>query len=128
MEITVTARHFDLTAGVKKHVEEKVSKLGRYDDALQLAEVILSVEKHGQNAEIVLHGNGFNGAVHVESADMYEAIDRATQKAEVLVKRHREKVYSVRRRQHSRKKGREIDGIVKAGEDGEAMGEESLEG
>ena len=105
MEISVTARRFELTDAVRDHVIDKLEKLERYDDGLIDAEVILSVEKHRHDAEILLHGSrSFHAAVHAEADDMLEAVDRATQKLERLVKRHREKGKSVRRRKGARAK------------------------
>lgn len=94
MQITTTARHFELTAALRGHIDERLQKLRRYFDRILKAHVTLTVQKHDHVAEISLHGNGvdFNG--HGKSEDMYVSVDLAVEKLERQLKRHKEKIRS----------------------------------
>ena len=92
MQITTTARHFELTPALKEHIEERMARLRRYFDQLMKSHVTLSVQKHEHLAEISLHANGviFNG--HGKSEDMYVSVDLAVDKLERQIKKHKEKI------------------------------------
>jgi putative sigma-54 modulation protein len=92
MLVKTTARHFDLTPGLKGHVEERLGRLKKYAYPILEAHVILSVEKYRHIAEITLHGDGLRVAGKGEAEDMYAAIDDVVGKLEAQVKRHKEKL------------------------------------
>jgi putative sigma-54 modulation protein len=94
MLIKTTARHFDISQGLKDHVEERLGRLSKYSYPIIEAHVILSVEKYRHIAEVTLHGNGMNLAGSGEAPDMYAAIDDVVSKLESQVKRHKGKVRS----------------------------------
>ncbi|MBK6429074.1 MAG: ribosome-associated translation inhibitor RaiA [Blastocatellia bacterium] len=55
MKYEFTGRHITVTPALRKHTREHLDKLDRIlDSAPMSAHVILDVEKHRQNAEIVL--------------------------------------------------------------------------
>ena len=92
MQITTTARHFELTPALKDHIEDRLTRLTRYFDQLIRSHVTLSVQKHEHLAEIAMHGNGvdFNG--HGKSEDMYVSVDLAVEKLERQLKKYKEKI------------------------------------
>ena len=92
MQITTTARHFELTPALKEHIEEKMHGLKRYFDQLLSGHVTLSVQKHEHVAEISIHANNADFIVQGKSEDMYVSVDRAVEKAERQIKRHKEKL------------------------------------
>ena len=92
MLVKTTARHFDLTPGLREHVEERLDRLKKYAYPILEAHVILSVEKYRHIAEITLHGDGLRVAGRGESADMYAAIDDVVEKLEKQVQRHKGKL------------------------------------
>jgi ribosome hibernation promoting factor len=88
MNITTTARHYELTPALKDYAEEKVQNLKRYFDHIVNAHVIFSLEKYRQCIEITLHVNGKDFVSAAESEDMYLSVDRAVEKLEEQLKRH----------------------------------------
>jgi putative sigma-54 modulation protein len=92
MEITTTARHFELTPAVREHGEAKLQKLTRYFDRISKANVVLIREKHRQIAEITLHLNGSDLVSREESNDLFLSIDRAADNLERQIKRYKERL------------------------------------
>jgi putative sigma-54 modulation protein len=89
MNITTTARHYDLAPSLKDYAESKVLNLKKYFDHIVTAHVIFSLEKYRQRVEITLHVNGKDFVTLQESEDMYVSVDRAIEKLEEQLKRHR---------------------------------------
>ncbi len=92
MQITVTGRHFEITEPLREHIENKITKLGRYLEGITDVHVVLSVEKHRRLAEIILHqahGKPIRGLE--EKHDMYLAVDAVIDKIERQVRRHKDK-------------------------------------
>lgn len=87
MKITLTSRRMEITEPLREYVEAKVSKLSRFKDNIKEAQVILSVEKYRQMAEIYISGNGFSLSSTEETPDMYMSIDGAIEKLERQVKK-----------------------------------------
>ncbi|MBM3319318.1 MAG: ribosome-associated translation inhibitor RaiA [Candidatus Eisenbacteria bacterium] len=100
MQVSITARHFDLTEGLRKHAEEKLERLSKYGLPLQEAHVVLAVEKHRHKAEVTVHGNGFRLTGASESDDMYASVDQAAEKLETQVQRRKGKVLSRKQKGH----------------------------
>ncbi len=94
MQITTTARHFELTPALKDHIEERMGRLKRYFDQILKSHVTLSVQKHEHVADVWLHGNGVDFKGHGKSEDMYVSVDLAVDKLERQVKKYKEKTRS----------------------------------
>ena len=92
MQVSITARHFDLTEGLKEHTTERIERLSRYGIRLLEAHAVLVVEKYRHKAEITLHGNGFHLTGVSESDDMYTSVDQSTAKLEGQVRRQKDKL------------------------------------
>ncbi|MDI6781681.1 MAG: ribosome-associated translation inhibitor RaiA [bacterium] len=92
LQLTVTGRHIEITEAIRAYVEKKVEKLRKYSDGLFDVHVIMEVEKKGQSVEITLNGAGCNLNSKETTADMYESIDKAVDKMESQIKKHREKI------------------------------------
>ena len=93
MRTSITARHFDLTDGLKEHTEERLDKLDKYSVVFLDAHVVLTVEKYRHQAEITLQGKGFSLNGKAESGDMYTSVDQVVQKLETQVRRHKDKTH-----------------------------------
>lgn len=91
MQITTTARHFDLTNAIRDHVEESASKLNKYFDHILNAHFILSIENNRSKVEMVLHIPKNNFKSEATANDMYVAIDDAVDKMEQQVKKIKDK-------------------------------------
>ncbi len=92
MEITVTFRHFDSNDSLKEYVEDKVSKLEKYNNYVNEANVVLSLEKRRHIAEVVVNVNKTKiTAKEVSEENMYAAIDLVMSKIERQTKKHKDK-------------------------------------
>lgn len=92
MNISTTARHYDLAPALKDYAEGKVTHLKRYFDHIVNANLIFSLEKYRHKVEITLHVNGRDFVSVEESDDMYAAVDRSVDKLERQLRRHKDKL------------------------------------
>jgi putative sigma-54 modulation protein len=92
MQIQVRGKHIDITPGLRSHVEERVSKLGKYLDRIQSVQVTLVCQKGWQQAEINLHSDLVELRAQERSLDMYESIDLVAKKMEKQVRRFHERL------------------------------------
>lgn len=76
MTIMLTGRHFELTPAIRAHAEEKIKKLGRLIDNLDI-EVKLETEKHRQICSIIARGKGATYTGEVTGDDLYAAINES---------------------------------------------------
>lgn len=90
MQVNITARHLELTQPLADYVRKKVEKAERYFDHLVWAQVILSVEKYRQVAEIIIHARKMTFRAKEESIDLYAAIDLVVDKIDKQLKKHKE--------------------------------------
>ncbi|RMF78395.1 MAG: ribosome-associated translation inhibitor RaiA [Nitrospirae bacterium] len=91
MNLSISARHMELTDGLRSHVEERCAKLTRLLDDQSRIHVTLSVERNLQIADIIAKGPRTLFQAQERSDDMYLSIDRATTKVERQLRRHRDK-------------------------------------
>ncbi len=96
MSIEITARHMNAT-DAKVHANEKAEKLKEVFPRVETVRVILDVEKHRCEAEVIVRGKNH---IHVEASEtqteMIVAIDRAFDRAEKQLRKLRDKVQSHR--------------------------------
>ena len=77
MEISVTYRHLNADEGLRRYVEEKVSRIKKYFDRRVKADVVLSMEKKRYIAEVNITGDGgimFNSK-EASTENLFTAID-----------------------------------------------------
>jgi len=120
MNITTTARHYDLAPALKDYAEGKVQNLKRYFDRIVTANLIFSLEKYRHRVEITVHVNGRDFVSVEESDDMYTSVDRSVDKLESQLRRHKDKI---KRRKNQT---RAIDTVSNAGVEGDEFEEEEL--
>ena len=92
MRITITGRNIELTDGLKNAVEEKLSKLEKYFNDDQIANVTLSVEKERQKIEVTIPMKGNIVRAEQVSNDMYVSIDLVEEVIERQLKKYRHKL------------------------------------
>ena len=92
MQITITARHFELTKAIRDHVETACLKLDKYFDQIITVHITLAWENNRNLCEMSLHASKFGLQSESEEVDMYLAIDNTIDKMEVQVKKLKEKV------------------------------------
>ena len=103
MLFTITGKHIEITEAIKKHAEEKTSKLPKYYNSINQVEVIIDGEPGGNTSvEIIARAEHSKIFVVTETGeDAYQCIDIAVHKLE---------------RQLRRKKGKERDNKHQGGE------------
>lgn len=94
MEITVTGRHFDVTAAIKQYLEKKLSRLERFTLKLVEAHVMLTQEKYRHIAEVTLLGKRLRFTAKEVTHDMYASIDQLCDTIWLQVERYHERVKS----------------------------------
>ncbi|MFQ5957360.1 MAG: ribosome hibernation-promoting factor, HPF/YfiA family [Candidatus Brocadiales bacterium] len=97
MNIIVSGRHLSITDAIKSYAEKKVGKLEKYFDRLIKVQVNLDVESERHRAEMI--ASAARGSILIAEVidhDIYAAIDRATDKLERQLTRHKEKLYKKR--------------------------------
>ncbi|RMG44805.1 MAG: ribosome-associated translation inhibitor RaiA [Acidobacteria bacterium] len=85
MTIDITGRHLELTPALREHAEEKISKLGRLVEDLDI-HVTLAAEKHRYTCTIVARGRTGVHTGETTGDDLYATIHEAV---DVLARRLR---------------------------------------
>lgn len=98
MKISYTARHIQLNPDIKKYCEKRVKALEKFVGHHIEADVILSVEKYRQKAEINLKTKLATLNTVEETHDMFSSLVGAFDHLEKRVKREREKLREKKRR------------------------------
>ncbi len=92
MQITITARHFELTKAIRDYVETSCLKVKKYFDHIINIHVTLALENSRNLCEIALHASRFNLQSQAEEMDMYLSIDTALDKMEGQIKKLKDRV------------------------------------
>ncbi len=79
MQVHITARHMELTDGLRAHVEKELQKLQRHFHKEAEIQVTLGVEKYRHKAEVSCHVGGHVFKASEETKDMYQSVDRAVE-------------------------------------------------
>lgn len=85
LEITVSARHTDISPALRAAAEEKIGRLSRFRGGLQRAEVHFTEEQNQRIAEkeiceVHLDGGGHHLHCKTAATDAFAAIDLAVEK------------------------------------------------
>jgi putative sigma-54 modulation protein len=101
---TISGKHIEITEAIRRHAEEKTSKLPRYYNSINQVEVIID-GKPGSNTSVEIIARGEHSKIFIVTEtgeDAYQCIDVAVHKLE---------------RQLRRKKSRERDSKRTGGEE-----------
>ncbi len=92
MNLTVNARHMDVTDAIREYVESKASKLPKFYDGIQSIEVILDTQADNAVVEIVAHAKRKHTFVasHRDS-DLYACMDACMDKIITQLRRHKDR-------------------------------------
>jgi len=96
MQINVTFRRLDPSDELREYAENRLQKLKKYADGPIDVNVVLSVEKFRQTAEVVISGDGMRAAAKEEQNEMRAAIDLVSDKIYKQLRRYKEKIRSKR--------------------------------
>ncbi|MGD9788727.1 MAG: ribosome-associated translation inhibitor RaiA [Sulfuricellaceae bacterium] len=91
MNLNITGHHVEVTPAIRDYVTDKLGRVTRHFDHVIDVNVILSVEKLIQKAEVTVHVSGKDIHVEATDADMYAAIDSLVDKLDRQVLKHKEK-------------------------------------
>lgn len=91
MNLTITGHHLEVTPAIRDYVKGKIDRVIRHFDHVTSANVILSVEKLQQKAEVNLHVRGRDIFTEAQDENLYAAIDMLTDKLDRLVIKHKQK-------------------------------------
>lgn len=93
IKVMTYGKNIEVTPALKKYVEEKVSKLGKYfNGEPQEAHVSMEVEKDRHIVEVTAYVNGFILRGEEDSNDMYASIDGVIEKLERQVRKYKTKI------------------------------------
>ncbi|MBI5630472.1 MAG: ribosome-associated translation inhibitor RaiA [Elusimicrobia bacterium] len=92
MEIHLTAKHLKITPAIRDYVSQKLEKAQRYFDHIVWGQVFLYIEKRTHNAEILIHAPGQTFRALASAADLYSAVDLASDKVDSQLKKYKERL------------------------------------
>ena len=98
MTITIAGRHFDVTEGLKSHIDAKFDRLRDHFDDEITADVVLSVEKHRHIAEVTMHVNGLHVHGREITGDMYSSVDDVIHKIDKQLRKYKNRISSAQHR------------------------------
>ena len=98
MTINFTARHTTITPDIKEYCEKRVRSLEKVLGRSIEADLILSVEKYRNKAEINLKSKRMKLNVTEETHDMLSALGMAFDRVEKRIKKERDKLRERKRR------------------------------
>ncbi len=88
MKLKITGRHTGISAHLRTHVAEKVSKLDRFNDHIIEGEIVLSHDSIDHVAEGKVHLAHATLTAKGKGGDMYSAVNELVDKLLVQLKRH----------------------------------------
>ena len=93
MNVQVSGHHVEVTPAIRDYVLSKLERIQRHFDQVIEINVVLSVQKLRQKAEISVHLPGKD--IHVESddEDLYAAIDLMMDKLDRQIIKHKGKAF-----------------------------------
>ncbi|MBN1806302.1 MAG: ribosome-associated translation inhibitor RaiA [Sedimentisphaerales bacterium] len=85
MLFTISGKHIEITEAIRKHAEEKISKLPKYYDSINQVEVVIDGDNGGSNTSVEVIARAEHSKVFVSTEtgdDAYRCIDMAVHKLE----------------------------------------------
>lgn len=90
MRVSITGHHLIVTEPLRDYVEQKLSRVWRHFAQGLEAQVVLSVERLEQRAEVTVHFQGRDLHAEAGHTDLYAAIDLLADKLDRQVVRYKE--------------------------------------
>lgn len=94
MQINISGHHIEVTEAISNAVNTKCGKLTKHYPDIHDIKVILTVEKHEQIAEGVVHYFGQDLVATGTSEDLYQSIADMAAKLETLLSKRKDQVKS----------------------------------
>ena len=118
MKISITARHIEVTSGLRQFTEQRLEKLHKFAPDIHGAHVVLRQEKAACQAEVTVRLNGVELVSTQDHPEPGAAVERAVDRLEEQLRRHKEK-----RLTKTQRGGKYTNGVAPAPDD-EPGGEE----
>jgi putative sigma-54 modulation protein len=91
MNLTITGHHLAVTDAIRGYAQTKLERVTRHFDHVIDVNLVLSVEKLRQKAEVTVHLRGKDIFVETEDEDLYAALDRLVDKLDRQILRYKDK-------------------------------------
>lgn len=91
MNFKVSGHHVSVTPAIRDYVHSKLSRINRHFDHVIDVNVILSVEKLAQKAEVSVHVRGRDIFVETVDENLYAAIDTLADKLDRQILKYKAK-------------------------------------
>lgn len=91
MNLTVSGHHVAVTAAIRSYVESKLDRVRRHFDHVIDVNVILTVNKLSQKAEVTCHVSGREIFVESDDQDLYAAIDSLADKLDRQILKYKDR-------------------------------------
>ena len=92
MNLQVSGHHLEITPALRDYVANKLERITRHFDNVINVNVILSVDKLKQKAEVTVHLAGKDVYVETDDEDLYAAVDALADKLERQVQKYKQKL------------------------------------
>ncbi len=92
MNLQISGHHLELTPAIREYVTGKLERVTRHFDNVIDVNVILSVEKLKQKAEVTVHLSGKDVFVEAVDEDLYAAVDSLVDKLDRQVQKYKQKL------------------------------------
>ena len=92
MNLQVCGHHLEITPALRDYVTSKLERITRHFDNVIDVNVILSVDKLNQKAEVTVHLAGKDVYVESVDEDLYAAVDGLVDKLERQVQKYKQKL------------------------------------
>ena len=92
MNLQISGHHLEVTPAIRDYVTGKLERVTRHFDNVIDVNVILSVEKLKQKAEVTVHLSGKDIFVEAIEEDLYAAIDTLVDKLDRQVQKYKQKL------------------------------------
>lgn len=91
MNLHITGHHLEVTPAIREYVTSKLERVTRHFDSVIDVNVILTVEKLKQKAEVTVRVPGKDIHVDAEDGDLYAAVDTLIDKLDRQVLKYKQK-------------------------------------
>ena len=92
MNLQISGHHLEITPAIHEYVTGKLERVTRHFDNVIDVNVILSVDKLKQKAEVTVHLPGKDVYVESIDEDLYAALDSLVDKLDRQIQKYKQKV------------------------------------
>ena len=92
MNLQISGHHLEITPAIHDYITGKLERVTRHFDNVIDVNVILSVDKLKQKAEVTVHLSGKDVFVESTDEDLYAAIDSLADKLDRQIQKHKQKI------------------------------------